>query len=392
MPQDRHPHPLALVIHRELMRIKRHPLYLAFLTTGVVFSYIFFITLMKEGQPERLPIAIVDHDGSYLSRRLCHELNATEGVEVTAVYNTHAEARHAMQRQDIYGFIEIPEGAYADLLAFKAPHMALYANNAYLLPGQLSYKTLATICRLASGAVHREILRKKGMDEEEIMAMVQPIVLDAHTISNPMANYQPYVLTTVLPGIVGLMVAILTIYIVGEEQKRTTAREWLKCARGNMAAALAGKLLPYTFWFSLLGILGNIVFFGSQYYTLQGSFMSLVLLTVVYIASLQAVAVLITALINDMHMAVCVGAIYTTLAFTMSGFSYPVTSMPPALQAFSFIFPLRHHYLTYVDIALYGAPASQWLPHMLPMVALCATFFIAGLIMNRQMVRYETTK
>ena len=38
----------------------------------------------------------------------------------------------------------------------------------------------------------------------------------------------------------------------------------------------------------------------------------------------------------------------------MSGFSYPATNMPPALQAVSYLFPLRHYYLSYVDIALYG--------------------------------------
>ncbi|MBP5515779.1 MAG: ABC transporter permease [Bacteroidales bacterium] len=375
------------VLLRELDRIKRHPRYVIILTLGAIFSYVFFLTLMKEGQPEKLPIAIVDSDGSYLSRRLCHEIEATQGVEVVAVYGSHNEARQAMQQQKIYAFLEIPKGTYSELLDFKTPHISLYANNAYLLAGQLSYKTLITISRLASGAVHREILRKKGVSEDKIMATIQPIVIDSHFISNPWANYQPYVLTTVLPGILGLMVALISIYVFSEEQRLRTIGDWMRTADGKLIPAMVGKLLPYTFLFTMLGIVGNIIFFGFENYVLLGSFWSLTLVYVLYIMAIQSMAIVICVLIGDMHMAICVGAIYTTLAFTMAGFSYPVTSMPPALQGFSLIFPLRHYYLTYVDIALYGAGAKQWLMHMLPLIGFIAAFFIAGLIFNRNFKR-----
>ena len=298
--------PFIKVIFRELGRLRRRPRYLIVVTLGIVFSYVFFITLMYDGQPQKLPVAVVDHDASYLSRRLCQELNATQGVKVVAVYDNHMQARKAIQRQDIYAFIEISEGTYANLLDFKTPHLALYTSNTYLLPGQLSYRSLATICRLASGAVHREILRKQGVDDQAITYAIQPIAIDAHYISNPTANYQPYVLTTVLPGIIGLMAVIFTLYIIGEEQHLSTARHWIKVAQGNIMAALAGKLLPYFLYFSLLTIIGNLILFGPLHYTLQGSFLALSLLSILYIAALQAVAVFIAALVPDMHLSICI--------------------------------------------------------------------------------------
>ena len=259
---------LLNTIQRELGMIKASPRYLIWLTAGVVFSYIFFLTFMWEGQPENLPIAVVDQDGSYLSRRLCHEIDATQGVDVVAVYNSHKEAREAMQRQEIFAFLEIPAGTYSEVLDFKAPHLALYSNNAYLLAGTLSFKTLSTIGKLTSAAVQREVMRKKGYSNDQIMAMIQPIEIDAHLISNPWGSYLPYVLTTMLPGIIGVMVLLFTVYLVTNEYKLKTAESWLTTANGDMLAALLGKLLPYTFWFTLLGIVGNIIMFGapaSQY-------------------------------------------------------------------------------------------------------------------------------
>ena len=53
---------------RELGLIKESPRYLILLTAGILFSYVFFLTFMHEGQPENLPIAVVDQDGSYTFR------------------------------------------------------------------------------------------------------------------------------------------------------------------------------------------------------------------------------------------------------------------------------------------------------------------------------------
>ena len=378
---------LLHTIRRELRRAADSPRYLLLMTLGIAFSYLFFLTLMREGQPEELPVAVVDHDGSYLSRRLCHELNATQGVRVVAVYPTHAEARKAMQRQEIFAFLEIPEQTYSEMLDFKAPHVALYSNNAYLLAGSLSYKTLATMGKLASAAVQREVLRKKGLPDEKIMGLIQPVEFDTHLVSNPTANYQPYVLTTILSGIVALMVLLFTAYEVSREQKERSARAWLATADGNLLSALAGKLLPYTFWFSLLGIVGNIIFFGPCRYTLLGSFWMLVLAVVLLVLAAQAMGVFLSALLSDMHMAVCICAIYGALSFSMSGFSYPVTSMPAALQACSNLFPLRHYYMIYAKTALYGCGWQQCWPHVCALLLFVLAGLVGALLMARQMRR-----
>lgn len=378
---------LLHTIRRELHRAVDSPRYLLLMTLGIAFSYLFFLTLMQEGQPEELPVAVVDHDGSYLSRRLCHELNATQGVRVVAVYPTHAEARKAMQRQEIFAFLEIPEQTYSEMLDFKTPHVALYSNNAFLLAGSLSYKTLATMGKLASAAVQREVLRKKGLPDEKIMGLIQPVEFDTHLVSNPTANYQPYVLTTILPGIVALMVLLFTAYEVSREQKERSAQAWLASANGNLLCALAGKLLPYTFWFSLLGVVGNIIFFGPCRYTMLGSFWMLVLAVVLLVLAAQAMGVFLSALLSDMHMAVCLCAIYGALSFSMSGFSYPVTSMPAPLQACSNLFPLRHYYMIYAKTALYGCGWSQCWPHVCALLLFVLAGLMGALLMARQMRR-----
>lgn len=380
---------LSNVLRRELPRIKAHPRYLILATLGIAFSYLFFLTLMRDGQPQKLPIAIVDEDGSYFSRRLCHEIEATQGVRVARVYNSHKEARAAMQRQEIYAFLHIPHGTYNDVLAFKAPHVVLYANNAYLLSGTLSYKQLMTICNLAAGAVQREVLRKKGMGEEQIMGLIMPIEIDAHLVGNPMANYQSYLLTTILPGILGLMAILLTVFSIGMESREGTAGEWLSAADGRIGVALVGKLLPYACWFIALQLLGNLVLFGFCQFPMQGHYLTLALCSVLFVLAMMSAGVFLYGLIPQMTNAICFSAFYGILAFSLSGFTYPVSGMARPLQALSVIFPLRQNYLVYVNEALFGLPLSYSYGHLCILVLFLLLPLITNSRIKKQILSHE---
>ena len=75
------------------------PLYM-FASVGVmVLCTVFFLSIMKRGAPERMPVAVVDKDQTSISRRLCHETNATQSVEIVLITPNFADARLAMQRR-----------------------------------------------------------------------------------------------------------------------------------------------------------------------------------------------------------------------------------------------------------------------------------------------------
>ena len=207
------------------------------------------------------------------------------------------------------------------------------------------------------------------------MGLIQPIELDTHLISNPTANYQPYVLTTMLPGMLGLSVLLLTVYMVGKERKSETLAEWL--APGVMPALL-GKMAPYTFWFTLLGVLGNIVLFGWCHFELHGSFGLVLLFSLLLVLAMQSTGVFLAGMIPEPHLATCFAAIYGTLAFTMAGFSYPVTSMPPALQALSQLFPLRHYYKAVSGVSLFGCGLDMCWMQVCAMLLFCIWGLIGG--------------
>ena len=121
------------VFKRELRQMFSRPIYLFATILIMGFCYTFFLSLMQQGLPQKLPVAVVDLDNSTISKRTIRELNATPSTEIVLVTGSYLEARELMQSGDIFGFIVIPKNFYKDILTNKIPEVPLYYNNSYLI-------------------------------------------------------------------------------------------------------------------------------------------------------------------------------------------------------------------------------------------------------------------
>ena len=371
------------VIKRELSRMFVRPLYI-FASVGVmVLSTFFFLSIMKSGAPEQIPVAVVDADQSSISRRLCHEMQATSAVDIVLITPDYAEARRAMQRGKIFGILVIPDHFYSDLVAFKRPQLSFYTNNAYTVGASTAYKQLLTMCNLTSGAFQREVLRKKGLPDDLIMKRIQPVTIEAHMVANPWSNYAVYLVSTILPGIMSLVVLMLTIFAIGFELKCHTCHDWLRAAGGNYTIAMIGKLIPYTILYIVLGIGCEVILFKFMHFPVNGSLTRLMLAMVLLIFAMESMAICIIGALPTLRDAVSIGALYGMLGFSLSGFTYPVMNMLPGIQAWTYLVPLRYFYRIYVNEALMAAPVINSIPLCL---GLCA-FFIMPLIVSPRLYK-----
>lgn len=350
---------LKAVFLRECRQMMSRPLYIFGSIFVMAFCCLFYLSMLNEGVPQKLPVGIVDCDHTNISRMIKREVDAGQAVRVVAEYANYTEAREAMQRGEIYAFMYIPENLYSDLLSFKRPTITLYANSAYTLGGTLAYKQLMTMANLASGAVQREVMRGRGYRDYQIMPIIQPIVVDTHILGNPWVNYSVYLSTTILPGTLGLMVLLLSVFSLTHELKIQTAKGWLSAADNNMAVAIIGKMLPYTILFSIMGWAMNVVMFKVMHFPMSGSFIFLNVAMVAYIIAMQSVAVFAVELLPMPGVAISICSLYGTLCYTLSGFSYPVEAMLSPFQALTWLVPLRHYYMITIDQMLMGLPVTQ---------------------------------
>ena len=371
------------VMQRELKMMFARPLYL-FASVGVMLlSTFFFLTLMRGGSAEKMPVAVVDLDQTSISRRLIHEMQATPSVDIQLITNSYPEAREAMQQGKIYGIFVIPECFYDELVSFKRPKMDFYVTNAYTVGGNTAYKQMLTMVNLTSGAFQREVLRKKGLPDEIIMHRIQPLAIEGHMIANPWGNYSVYLVSTILPGILGLICLMLTIFAIGFELKMRTSHAWLKAAGGNYTVAMIGKLIPYTLIYIILGVGCHIILYRFAGFPVYGSHSRLMFGLLLFIFAMEGLGITLIGLLPTLRDALSIGALYSMLGFSLSGFTYPQMSMLAPVKALSYMEPLRHYYLIYVNEALMAAPVENSIPHMLALTGfMLASLFVAPRLCN----------
>ena len=368
---------LRNVFVRECKRLVARPLYLFCMVIAPLFCYLFFTTLMDEGLPKNLPLGAVDMDNSSNSRNLLRNLDAFQQSDIVARYSNVSDARMAVQRGEIYGFFYIPEGMSADVQSQRQPKVSFYTNNSYLIAGSLLFRDMKMMGELASGSAARTILYAKGATEDQAMGFLQPIVIDTHPLNNPWLNYSVYLCNTLVPGVLMLLIFMITVYSIGVEIKDRTAREWLRMSNNSIYIALSGKLLPQTIVFFLMGILYNVYLYGYLHFPCNNGIGSMIFATLCLVLASQSCGVFMIGTLPTLRLGLSFASLWGVLSFSISGFSYPVMAMHPVLQALSYLFPLRHYFLIYVDQALNGYHLSfSWINYIALLIFMLLPFLI----------------
>jgi len=339
---------------RELKRMTSRPIY--FISTIVImtFSYVFFLTFFNEGQPNKMPVGVVDLDNSSVSRQFIRNLEVMQHSHIVMRLNSHKEAREEMQRGNIYAFVEISRNFAKEAVSNRRPPITFYINDGYLIAGSLISKDITYLSMVTSIGMQQKVLRAKGVEESRIMGILQPVVLDTHLIGNPWANYGTYLLNVILPGVLQLMVLMMTVFPIGVEYKERTSKEWLANSGNSMFAALTGKLLPYTVIFTTLGIVGNLLLYKYMHYPLNSGIGWMFLATFLLVLASQTIGIVFIGITPVLRDGVTFAGLYGMLGVTFAGSTFPIEQMPAGSRIFSEFFPIHHYFNIYVNQALNG--------------------------------------
>ena len=347
------------IMLRELGILRRNHIYRFCMVLFPILVIFFFTSLLADGLPTSMPVGVVDLDNTSTSRALERRLDGFQMSHIVAHYPSVAEARKAMQRNEIYGFVYIPEGTTEKLLASRQPKISYYYSYTTLAAGALLMKDMKTISILGSAAVGRATMRAKGFTDKQIETLLQPIYIDLHQIANPWTNYSVYITTFMVPGILMIFIFLISAYSIGTELKFATSKDWLALSDNNITIALVGKFLPQTLiWLAIV--------FGYEFYVFYhlgfphlGSPWMLVLLGLLQVLAAQGFGIFAFGLMPSLRMSMSVCSLWAVLSISMAGAAFPVMAMDDALQSLSWLFPLRHYFMLYQTCVFNGFPLVE---------------------------------
>ena len=357
-----------LIAQRECKILLKNRIYGFCMLVFPLLSLLFFTSLMDEGLPEDMPVGVVDLDNTSTSRSIIRRLDGFQSSQVVARYASVAEARHAIQENEIYAFLYIPKGTTEQLLSARRPKISYYYNLASIMSGALLMKDLKTISTLGSAAVGQATMRAKGYTPEQIQTFLQPIRIDLHQIGNPWTNYNAYLTTVFVPGVMMLFMFLISAYSLGMELKFDRGKELLAKADNNIVVAILGKYLPQIMVFLVLIFFYEFYIYHVLHFPHVGGWPMILLLALLQVFGSIGFGIFAFGLMPSLRMSMSVCSLWAVLSFSLAGSAFPVMGMDTPIQALTWLFPLRHYYMLYQIMVFNGYPLIDAWFHLVALV------------------------
>lgn len=347
---------------RECGILRKNPMYLLCMVIFPIFVLLFFTTMMDQGQPQELPVGVVDLDNTSTTRTLVRKLNDFQTSNVVAHYKSVTEARTAMQHNEIYGFLYIPKGTSAKMIASRQPKISFYYSSTSLSAGSLIFRDLKTVSTLGSAGLGQATMRAKGMTQSQIMTFLQPITLDVHPLNNPWINYNQYLSTMLVPATFLLFIMLLTAYSLGSEIKTQRGKELMERSGDNILIAITGKLLPQTLLFVGMMFIYQFYMYEVLGFVHKGGLGLILTDALLAVLAAQGFATFVFSIMPSMRLAMSVCSLWGVLSYSLVGTAFPIFAMDAPIQTLSFLFPMRHYWLIYSLNIFNGYPIeTTWI-------------------------------
>lgn len=295
---------------------------------------------------------VVDHDRTASSRALVDAFTASGYFDVVARSDRSEDLGRALDRGRAVVGLEVPAGYAADLRAERSPTVQL------LIDGTSS--NTATVARGYAGRIVQDfgvrLARTSGRGS------VTGIDLRTRAWFNPSLESRVYNVPAVIGVIVLMMCLMLTSLGIVREREVGTL-EQLLVSPLSAGELILGKTIPVAGIALIQLTLVTAVALLWFRIPFGGSAPLLVLAAALFIIAGLSVGLYISTISSTQQEAFLSMYVFLLPAIILSGFLYPVDTMPPVFQHLTLLNPLRHFLDIVRGIFLKGAGMLDlWVP------------------------------
>lgn len=346
---------LWAVAVKELRQASRDPLSL-FLLLGMPAMMLLLYGYAVNFDVRHVGLALQDRDRSAASRDLVASFVNSTYFDLAVDLPAGADLERVLETRTAKAVLVIPETFSEDLAANRTARIQLLldgsdANTATTVLGYAS-----SLVASASASLSRSI---PGTGAEAVPIAVEPRVW-----------YNPELSSTrfLVPGLIGfilMLTAVLSTALSVVREKERGTMEQLRVSSLRPVELIVGKTLPYlgiSLVATALILIAARLLFGVE---IRGSVVQLFAATLVYLFGALGYGLLVSSLADTQAMAFQVGTLTSMLpAIFLSGFIFPIRSMPWILRVATTIVPAKYYLVILRGVMLKGAGLASYAREM----------------------------
>ena len=341
-----------LGIWRELRYLLREKWDLCLVTLAPALVIILFSSMFAQGKPGHLPIAIIDQDRSAFSQSIYRHVSLNHTLKIETVSEQAAEVERLLNKNKIWGYIHIPNGAEQRFVRAQDAEISIAFNQSYFSIGNTisSAMLVSTLQALAEFTEQHYLVNRLPY----IQAPIPQIKISP--LYNPQLNYELYLEPYVILAVLHLLLCCCVAFSVGQELKRQTLTSWI--SNPSIWMALVSKNLVYVAIFSLWTWAWMFWMIEIRGWFVAGS-LGLILLAQLLLYSayafLSAAVVLAT---QDLSKSFGLIAVYGGSSLSFAGVTLPLNNAPLFTQFWANIIPFTPYAKLQTEQWMIGSPVQ----------------------------------
>jgi len=350
---------VAAVARKELRQISRDPRSLGVLVVLPAAMTLLFGTVLSL-DVRRVPVAVLDRDGTAASRALVAALASQEFFALKGHVSTEAELDRALLAGEATVALELPDGLERALLAGERPAVRVVVDGSNATSAQ-------TALGYAEGFLAAAGLRTSG----EVVAPLLSTRL--RVLFNPELASDRFLLPGLMAMILMVSATVATALSIVKERE-TGTMEQLLVSPLSAAEVVFGKAIPYCALSLLAAVLVMATAWLAFGLVVRGSPLLLLVLAALFVLGAQGLGLVISSVTTSQQVAFQLATYATMLpSFVISGFIFPIRSMPEALQVLSAAVPARYFIAGLRGVVLKGVGLGVIWPQVAALALFAAT-------------------
>jgi len=325
-------------------------------------------------------IAWMDEDHSPNSRELLSQFLGSGRFLITATPSSEAEMQDAMDRGRVDGVIRVLPGFARDIERGRSTGVQVLLDGSNSNSASIvSAYAAQTIARYAAEVMEDRQRQKLVAAGVPMHPAIPQVTTETRVWFNPELKSRNYFIPGVIVNIIMLTTLSLTTMAIVREKELGTM-EQLMVTPIRPAELILGKTLPFVLiglWDMLLVLAASLVIFHIPF---VGSFWLLTLASLLFILTTLGAGLFISTISRTQQQANMATFLLFQPFMMLSGFTFPIRSMPAAVQWFTYFNPMRYFLEVVRGIFLKGSGFDTLWPNL----AALAVFGVAILWLSVQ--------
>jgi ABC-2 type transport system permease protein len=292
---------------------------------------------------ERSRLAWLDLDRSPASRKLRASFDGSRHFLLTATPGDEKEMQSLLDRWEVHSAVVVPAGFGRDLARGQTAQVQVLVDGSNSNTAAILANYSAEIIRSYANSHLVRIVNQKRMARGGQLAHIQApeVELEQRVWFNPELKSRNYLIPGVAANIITIVTLMLTSLAIVREKELGTMEQLMVTPIRPMELMI-GKTLP----FAIVGLIDlvMIVVLGMAVFGIpfRGNALLLLAGSVVFLLSTLGAGLFLSTISNTQQQAIMSTFFFFLPAFTLSGFAFPISSMPEPVQYLTLLNPIRY--------------------------------------------------